>query len=52
MRDLHTLKINPNVFSKHFIYSVDVFNRFPAARARVHVYERVDEGGGGEEADG
>lgn len=42
--------MNINIFSKHFIYSVDVFYVFDAVGPGVYVYEGVDEGGGGEEA--
>ena len=51
MRDLHTFKINLNIFSKDFIHSVDAFYGFDTIGAGVYVYEGVDEGGGGEEAD-
>ena len=51
MRDLHTFKIYFNIFSKDFIHSVDAFYGFDTVSAGVYVYEGVDEGGGGEEAD-
>ena len=47
-----TLKINLNVFSQDLVYSVDIFNGFDAVGAGFYVYEGVDEGCGGEEADG
>lgn len=47
-----TLKINLDVFSQDLVYSVDIFNGFDAVGAGFYVYEGVDEGCGGEEADG
>ena len=51
VREKLTLKIDLNIFSQNLIYSVDIFNGFDAVRAGFHVYERVDEGCGGEETD-